>query len=222
MPAAAVVLTVGPVQTHVAEVADGIFQLTTPTNKRRPVISYLVDAEEPLLFGAGTRHTVAGSAAALATVIPLERLRWLSSSHLAAVEPGVVSRWIEHVPGLTVVHTAPAGALPLGDVAGRTPLALAPDTPMELGGRRVRLLPTPPIAGDHAAIVLFEEVTATLCAGLVELAAFGQLTGAAPTILQRLAELRPTTLAGSRGAPFHGDAAALLRGWACGFEAPGD
>ena len=145
MPAAAAVPTVGGVETRVEEVADGIFRLTRHHSRRGTVVGYLVDAEEPLLFGAGTRHTVTGAATALATVMPLERLHWLVLAHGTPAEREAAGLWTGRVPGLAVVHAAVAPTAP----------------PMELGGRRVRLAPTPPDAGWSGAVVLFEEVTAT-------------------------------------------------------------
>jgi flavorubredoxin len=55
---------------------------------------YLIDAEEPVLFHCGPRMMFPVVSEAFATIIPIERLRWISFGHVEADECGSMNLWL--------------------------------------------------------------------------------------------------------------------------------
>ncbi|HET6775221.1 MAG TPA: MBL fold metallo-hydrolase, partial [Acidimicrobiales bacterium] len=79
--------------TRIDEIADGIYRISTwlPAavgDRGISINRFLVLAEEPLLFHTGRRADAAAALGAIARVVPLERLRWLSFGHVEADECG--------------------------------------------------------------------------------------------------------------------------------------
>jgi len=74
--------------THADEISDGIFRISTPVASiAGGGITYnqyfLVD-DGLMLFHTGKRRMFSQVQVAIARVLPLERLRWISFSHFAA------------------------------------------------------------------------------------------------------------------------------------------
>ena len=72
-------------ETRIAEIADGIYRLSTYVPEIAPPAGFtfnqfLIRAEEPLLFHCGPRRMFPSVAAALARVMPVDRLRWIASA----------------------------------------------------------------------------------------------------------------------------------------------
>lgn len=217
--------------TRVDELDDGIFRICTAVHGAT-VNQFLIDADEPLLFHAGPRSLFCDVAAAIAAVMPLERLRWLSFSHIEADEMGAMNQWLTAVPGLEVIHSPRACATSLDDLADRLPRRLSPGDTLELGGRNMTFIATPHLPHNGEAIMMLESVTGTLlCSDLgsndidqvvcddlaLELDDGHQpfpgvtaVTAATPAKLRELAAFAPTTLAVMHGAAFCGAAGALL------------
>ncbi|HET6771905.1 MAG TPA: hypothetical protein VFH36_01265, partial [Acidimicrobiales bacterium] len=192
-------------------------------------------AEEPLLFHTGRRADAAAALGAIARVVPLERLRWLSFGHVEADECGAMNQYLAVAPQLELAFGALGCTISVDDLADRPPRRLAPGDAVDLGGRRLVMVPTPHAPHNQEAQVLFEETTATLLCGdlftqlgdgppivgtcLVEQALDAEdvLASAAPgeampQALDHLAGLGPRTLATMHGSSFEGDGgAALLR-----------
>jgi flavorubredoxin len=212
-------------ETHVDEIADRIYRMSTFVPDIGPTgftfNQFLIDAEEPTIFHTGPRAMFESVSGAIASVVPLERLRWISFGHLEADECGAMNRFLAAAPNAQVTHTAVGCMVSINDLADRPPVPFAPE-PLDLGGRSIRSIPTPHVPHGWDAHVLYEEATGTLFCGdlltqvgdgpalattdLIGAAAeaedmFGAtcLTpGTAPTI-RRLAELAPTTLAVMHG-----------------------
>jgi flavorubredoxin len=229
-------------QTQVHEIAAGIYRLSTHIAAIDFTFNqYLVAADEPLLFHTGMRGLHAPVSAALATVLPPSRLRWLSFGHYEADECGAMNDWLAAAPEAQVAFGQLGCAVSVADQAVRPPRPLADGEVLDLGGKRVRWIATPHVPHAWEAGLLFEETTGTLlCGDLFARDGGGPaeshadpvgpalasddksratcLTpGTAPT-LRRLAELRPRTLALMHGPAVHGDGAAALRGLADAFE----
>ena len=224
---------------RVDEIADGIYRVSTCLphavgDRDLTVNQFLVLADEPLLFHTGFRASFAETSAAVARVLPLERLRWLSFGHVEADECGAMNQYLAHAPRLEVAFGAQGCRVSIDDLADRLPRRLAPGEAMDLGGRRVVALPTPHAPHNAEAQVLFEQTTGTLLCGdlfaqlgdgsavsgdnLVDAAveAEGVLGWAAPgdavpAALDGLADLAPRTLAVMHGSSFEGDGAGALR-----------
>jgi flavorubredoxin len=225
----------------VDEIADGIYRLSTQLPEVAgagglTVNQFLVLADEPLLFHAGLRSSFGEVSAALERVTDLDGLRWLSFGHVEADECGAMNLFAARVPGLRVCF-GPAGRhlSSVEDVSDAVTLPLGDGDVLDLGGRRLRPLPTPHAPHNPESQVLYEEVTQTLLCGdlvsqlgagppvtedpsIVEqaLAAEATLRSAAPgpavpRALRRLAGLDIQTLAVMHGSSFTGDGGAVLR-----------
>jgi flavorubredoxin len=223
----------------VDEVADGIYRISTylpdvVMSRGLTINQFLVLADEPLLFHTGLRTTFPVTAAAVARLVPLERLRWLSFGHVEADECGAMNHLLAAAPQLEVAFGALGCRVSLEDLADRPPRSLAPREAIDLGGRRVVVVPTPHAPHNLEAQVLYEETTRTLLCGdlftqlgrgpavttdyLIDAAleAEGVLRTATPgdtvpRALEHLADLEPRTLAVMHGSSFEGDGGAALR-----------
>ena len=225
--------------TRVDEIADGIYRISSylpgAVGARGLTINqFLVLADEPLLFHTGLRASLSDTLAAVTRLVSPDRLRWLSFGHVEADECGAMNQYLAACPHLEVAFGALGCSLSVDDLAARAPRALVPGEAVDLGARRVVVLPTPHAPHNQEAQVLFEETTGTLLCGdlftqlgqgpavttlcLVEeaLAAEAVLHSAppgdaVPAALDHLADLEPRTLAVMHGSSFEGDGGTALR-----------
>lgn len=238
-------------RTRIDEIAERIYRISTfvPGVAGPQGFTYnqfLLDAEEPLLFHTGMRGLFGAVSAAVTTVLPLSRLRWIAFGHVEADECGAVNDFLAACPHAQVASGSLACQLSLDDLCDRTPRSLADGEVLDIGGmdlrRHVRQVNTPHVPHNWEAQVMFEEQTGTLLCGDL----FTQLGDGAPTLegdliersvqaeiasrptsnpsaaavtLRSLAELAPTTLAIMHGSSFSGDGAAALRGLADAYAA---
>jgi flavorubredoxin len=225
-------------ETKVDEIGDGLYRLSTFVPDIGPTgftfNQFLINDDEPLLFHTGPRGMFPLVSQALATVVPLDRLRWITFGHLESDECGAMNLFLAAAPRAQVAHGAMGCLVSLNDLADRAPVPLADGQFLELGRHRVQHLDTPHVPHGWDARVLFDTTTGTLLcgdlltqlgngpaltddSGIVEAA--GQAEDAfrstsltpqtAPTI-RRLAALEPSALAVMHGSSFSGDAAAVL------------
>jgi flavorubredoxin len=153
-------------ETRVAEVAEDVLQLSTYVDDADFTFNqYLVRAEEPLLFHTGPRQMFPLVQDAVASVLPVETVRWVSFGHLEADECGSMNQWLAAAPEATVAHTAIGVIVSISDLADRAPRPLNDGDVIDLGGRRVRHLTTPQLPHGWDAGLLFEETTGTLFCG---------------------------------------------------------
>ncbi|OMC09554.1 MBL fold metallo-hydrolase [Mycobacterium sp. SP-6446] len=229
-------------QTTVDEIADGIFRFSTwvpgITEHGFTFNQFLLTGEQPFLFHCGMRQLFPLVSAAIAKVIPLERLRWISFAHIEADECGAMNALLAGAPQAEVIHGPLACMLSLNDMCDRPPV-VAGDV-HDIGGHRLRFIPTPHVPHNWESGLWFDETTSTLLAGdllthtgqcpaltesdciapALEAEAAFRATALTPNLgptLEQLAQLRPTTLALMHGASFAGDGAAQLRGLADGY-----
>ena len=225
-------------QTKTAEIADRIFRFSTAVDGIGPqpftFNQFLVDADEPLLFHLGGRGFFPLVSEAVARVVPLERIRYLSFGHVESDECGSLNQWLAAAPKAEVLHSQIACQVSLNDLSDRPPRALADGETVDLGGRRVRWLYTPHVPHGWEAGAMFEESTATLLCGDIlthggdgpavtdaDVAGpacamedmFHAMTMSPNTVavLERMADLAPRTLAIMHGSSHAGAAAAQLR-----------
>jgi len=225
--------------TNVHEIADGIYRINTPVQLEGGVgfsfNQYLVLDDEPLLFHTGPRRMFALVHEAVAHVIPVERLRYLSFSHVEADECGALNEWLAAAPRAVPLCGSVAATVSIADLADRAPRALADGERLPLGTRVVRWFDTPHLPHAWECGFLAEERSATLLCGdlftqggtdlppLTESDILGPSeafrhamdyfshTTNARAMLERLAATNPTTLACMHGSAWRGDGAALLR-----------
>ncbi len=232
-------------QMRVDEIADRIYRFSTLMADFPPVgftfNQYLIDGDEPLLFHCGGRGLFPLVSTAVAGVIALERLRWISFGHVESDECGSMNQWLAVAPRAEVVHGAIACMVSLNDLADRPPRPLANNEVIELGGKRVRYIDTPHVPHAWESGLLFEETTRTLFTGdlftqlgdgpalsrqsIAEAAiaaeeGFGAtaLTPATASTIRALKAHRPERLAVMHGSCFAGDCEGELETLAAYFE----
>ena len=225
--------------TRIDEIAAGLFRFSTFVPHIAPPAGFtfnqfLLLGDEPLLFHLGHRKTFPSTAAAVASVLPLEKLRFLSFGHVEADECGAMNEWLAAAPHAEIAHGLLGASISINDMADRPARVLADGEVLDIGGKRLRFIDTPHVPHGWEAGVLFEETTKTLLCGdlfthagngpavtstdvtgpavaaetMFGFSSLSPLTGAT---LRRLAALAPETLALMHGSSFQGDGAAALR-----------
>ncbi|QQS12879.1 MAG: MBL fold metallo-hydrolase [Rhodospirillales bacterium] len=229
-------------ETRVDEIAAGIHRLSTfvPGTAGPAGLQFnqfLIDADQPMLFHTGQRSLFPGVSAAVARIMPLERLRWIGFSHIESDECGALNEWLAAAPAATAMHSRLGCNIWLNEWAARPPRAMVDDERLDLGGKVVRWLATPHLPHGWDAGVVFEETTATLfpsdlftqagdpaattggdildpSLAVEKSFGFTSVTPTAPSTTRRLADLAPRAIAAMHGSSFLGDGAATLRGLA--------
>jgi flavorubredoxin len=232
-------------QSNLDEIVDGIYRISTFVPEVSPdgftFNQFLVIADEPLLFHTGPRGMFPLVAEAVAKVLPVEALRWISFGHVESDECGSMNMWLTAAPRSRVAYGALGCDISLNDMCDRPPRALAEGEVIDLGGKRVRQISTPHVPHGWEAQVLYEETTGTLFCGdllshvgpgkaltsgdVVEPALAAErmfhatcLTPHTGQTLRALADLQPRTLAIMHGQSFQGDGKQALRDLAAGYE----
>lgn len=116
--------------TNVHEIAERIYRLNTPLP---PGIApggfsfnqYLIETDEPLLFHTGPRKLFPLMREAVASVMPVERLRYLSFSHVESDECGSLNEWLAVAPQAVPLCGGIAAMVSIEDLSDRSPRALA-------------------------------------------------------------------------------------------------
>lgn len=154
--------------TRVDEVAPAIYRISTPVKTVPGGFSfnqYLVVDDEPLLFHAGPRRMFPLVREAIASVMPVDRLRWIGFSHVEADECGALNDFLAAAPRSRPVCGRVAAMVSVDDLADRPARALADGEVLSLGGKSVRWLDTPHLPHGWDCGYLFEETTGTLLCG---------------------------------------------------------
>jgi flavorubredoxin len=225
--------------TNVHEVSDGIYRINTPVvfegGGGFSFNQYLIDDDEPLLFHTGPRKMFPLVREAVASVLPVERLRYIGFSHVEADECGSLNEWLAVAPQSVPLCGKVAGMVSIDDLADRSPRTLTDGEMISLGKRSVRWFDTPHLPHAWECGFLTEESTRTLLCGdlftqggndlppLTESDILGPSeafrkqmdyfshTKNAREMLVRLAAAEPTTLACMHGSAWSGDGAKLLQ-----------
>jgi len=201
---------------------------------------FLVRDEQPLLYHTGMKGLFPIVRDAVATLIDPATIRWIGFSHFEADECGALTEWQTLAPEATAVCSFVGKMVSVDDVVARRPAqALADGEVFSTGKHRFRLLHTPHVPHCWEATHLFEESHGTLlCSDLLHqngavepstsadvvgrfrqtlvdyqqgpLANYMPYTPYTDSTLQRLAALKPHTLAAMHGSTFVGDGAKAL------------
>lgn len=233
-------------QTGVDEIADGLFRFSTFVPQVEPggltFNQFLVMADEPLLFHTGMRGLFPSVREAVARVMPLESLRWITFGHYEADECGAMNHWLAEAPRAQIAHGMTACMVSLNDMADRPPRVLADSEVLDLGGKRVRYIDTPHVPHGWEAGLAYEETTGTLLCGDLftqygsgpattesdivgpaiaaeDIAGYSALNPAMGATLRKLAGFAPRRLALMHGPSFTGDGASALRELADDYDA---
>jgi flavorubredoxin len=225
--------------TNIEEIADGIYRISTPVPPS--VIpggftfnQYLIVDESPLLFHSGLRKMFALVSEAVASVIPIERLKYVGLSHVEADECGSINEWLAAAPQAVPLCGRVASSVSMEDLADRMPREIADGEVLSLSSHQVRWFDTPHLPHAWECGFLFEERTRTFMCGdlfsqpgdkLVALTESDILgpseslrahmdyyshTKNARGMLERLAACSPLTLACMHGSAWRGDGRKLL------------
>lgn len=224
--------------TAIDEIAQGIYRISTPLSVVPGGFSfnqYLIVDDEPLLFHTGLRKAFPLVREAIQAVMPVERLRHVSFSHYEADECGALNEFLAVAPQAAPLCGKIAALVSIGDVADRAPRPMEDGEIVSLGTHKVRWLATPHLPHGWECGFLMEETTRTfLCGDLFTQGGAqhppttqsdilepsetfrGHLdyyshTKDGGAMMERLAALKPTTLACMHGPAWQGDGAALLR-----------
>lgn len=224
--------------TDVCEVAESIYRISTPVTIPGGGFSFnqfLIVDDEPLLFHTGPRKMFPLVCEAVASILPPQRLRHISFSHVEADECGSLNEWLATAPQSAPLCGTVAAMVSINDLADRPARALADGESLSLGKHTVRWFDTAHLPHAWECGFLMEERTRTLLCGDLftqggsdnppvtesdilgpseafrrEMDYFSH-TKNARQMLERLASTRPNTLACMHGSAWRGDGAKLLR-----------
>ena len=227
--------------TAVTEVAPDVFRISTYVPAANlEFAQFLVVDEEPLLFHTGMKALFPAVREAVGSVLDPSRIRWVSFSHFEADECGALNEWLTVAPSAQAACSLVGAVVSVDDFAIRPARPLANDEALATGKYRFRFLQTPHVPHCWEAGLLFEETQGTLfcsdlfqqngeCAPSTEsdvvepckralleyqkgpFANYLPYTPNTDGIFQRLASLKPKTLATMHGAVFRGNGERALR-----------
>ncbi|AHE98973.1 oxygen-binding di-iron domain-containing protein [Thioalkalivibrio paradoxus] len=225
--------------TNVHEVADGIYRINTPVvidgGGAFSFNQYLIRDDEPLIFHTGPRRLFPLVRQAVASVLPVEQLRYIAFSHVEADECGSLNEWLAASPQSVPLCGTIAALVSIGDLADRAPRALADQERLVLGTHELQWFDTPHLPHAWDCGFLFDGTTRTLlCGDLFTQGGPGAVpvtegdilgpseafraqmdyfshTTHARAMLKRLASTHPENLACMHGSAWHGDGGQLLR-----------
>jgi flavorubredoxin len=233
--------------TSVDEITDGIYRISTPVQIPGGGFSfnqYLIADDAPLLFHTGPRRLFPTVRAAIARVMPVERLRYLAFAHFEADECGALNEFLAAAPQAEPVCSRIAALVSVNDVADRPAHALGDGEVLALGRHRLRWLDAPHLPHGWENGYMFDETTDTLLCGdlftqpgdrspavtesdiLGPSEAFRQAMDYyahardGEALFRKLAATRPRVLACMHGSAWHGDGAALIAELARSVSAP--
>lgn len=225
--------------TNVYEISDGIYRINTPVlfenGNGFSFNQYLIADDEPLLFHTGPRKMFSLVREAVASVMPVEQLRYIGFSHVEADECGSLNEWLAVAPQAMPLCGTVAAMVSIEDLADRSPRALADGELISLGRHHLRWFDAPHLPHAWDCGFLTDELTRTfLCGDLftqggADLPAvtesdilgsseafrknmdYFSYTRNTRVLLERLASTEPATLACMHGSAWRGDGAELLR-----------
>ena len=186
-----------------------------------------------MIFHTGWRRWFPFVSEAIATVVPLDRIRHIGYSHFEGDEAGAMNEFLAAAPHAVPFASHISVMTSLNDHADRPGRGLADGEEFSTGQKRWRWISTPHVPHGWDCGVLFEKTTGTLLCGDL-FTQPGAKTPPSPSrkssppakpckpmdyyahstnsaILERLAALNPTTLACQHGSAYSGDGASLLR-----------
>lgn len=228
-------------ESKVTEIAPDVYRISTfHPEYGMQFNQFLVKDDEPFIMHTGFRKMFPLTLEAVASVIEPASLRWIGFSHFESDECGALNEWLRVAPHAQAVCSFVGTMVTVDDFADRPSRALNDGEVLETGRRRLRFLATPHVPHGWDAGLFFEETDRTLlCSDLFfhpgdpepltesdvvgraqqsiiegqssALAKDMPYTPYTDSTLQRLADLRPQTLAVMHGSSFRGDARKALQ-----------
>ena len=226
--------------TRIDEITSGIYRISTPVPPELmpggfTFNQYLIKDEAPLLYHTGPRKLFSLVCEAIASVIPVQSLRYIGFSHYEADECGTLNDFLELAPEAEPLCSNIAKMVSIDDIALRPAQALADGEELSLGSHVVRWIDTPHLPHAWECGHLFETTTKTLFCGdlftqgghehealttndildsseaMRDALDYFSQTRQVRELTEKLAILSPQVLACMHGAAWKGDGATLLR-----------
>lgn len=227
--------------TTVDEIADGIYRISTPLPPSGGMPAgftfnqYLIADDNPLLYHTGPRQMFPLTCQAIASVMPVDQLRYIGFSHVEADECGALNKFLAAAPHAEPLCGDIAAMVSIHDLADRPPRAMADGETLALGTHHVTWVATPHLPHSWECGHLYERETRTLFCGdlftqagaehpaitendILESseqarAAFDYYshTENRAALIEKLSGFEPKILACMHGSAWRGDGAALLR-----------
>lgn len=201
---------------------------------------FLIKDDEPLLYHTGMRMMHDDLREAVGKLLDPAEIRWIGFSHFEMDECGSLNQWLQVAPSARPVCGQVGALVNMNDYSLRPALALDDGESFSTGQYRFRYCKTPHLPHGWDAGVLFEEKNRTLlCSDLfhqngdVEALTESEILGRVREtmteyqhgplmdyqpythrtrpLLEKLAELKPETLAAMHGSSYRGDCAAALK-----------
>src|SRR5579863_666077 len=156
--------------TNVHEIAAGIYRINTPFGSDFmpggfTINQYLIVDDLPLIFHTGLRKMFPLVREAVASVIPVERLRYISFSHVEADECGALNQRLAVAPDSVPLCGRVAASVSIEDLADRMPRAIADGEVLALGTHSVQWFDAPHLPHAWECGFLMEKSTSTLLCG---------------------------------------------------------
>lgn len=223
-------------ETKLDEIASRIYRLSTFVPNAGPnglqFNQFLVDADEPLIFHCGPRRMFPLVSEAVAKVVDVKKIRWITFSHIESDECGSFNNWMAAAPNATPAHGRVGCMIWLNDMVDQ-PRQLADGEVIDLGGKRMRRIDTPHVPHCWDAGLMYEETTGTLFCGDLftqdgnvaaltegdivgpsiateDMLRYTSVTPNTASTIRRLAALKPKRLAAMHGSSYEGEAGAVL------------
>ena len=227
--------------TTIDEIADGIYPISTPVPPSEDLPpgftfnQYLIVDDNPLLYHTGLRQMFPLTSQAIASVMPIDKLRYIGFSHVEADECGALNDFLKVAPQAVPLCGDIAAMVSVGDMADRPPRPMADGETIDLGRHKVTWIATPHLPHGWECGHLYEAETRTLFCGdlfsqpgadhpavtesdilepreeMRKALDYYSHTSNCAALIDRLAGLKPELLACMHGAAWRGDGAALLR-----------
>jgi flavorubredoxin len=227
--------------TRIDEIASSVFRISTaiPPGPQMPpgftFNQFLIVDDEPVLFHTGMRKLFPQVREAIARVMPIERLRWISFSHHESDESGALLEWLAAAPQAQPLVGRMTAMYSVEDSCDREAKILDDGETLAIGAKRVQWIDTPHVPHGWDAGLLFEQTTRTLfCSDLFaqpgadhapttesdvvgpseQLRAmfdYCSNPARAAATVERLIGHEPSLLATMHGSAFRGDCNAALR-----------
>jgi flavorubredoxin len=200
---------------------------------------FLIKDDESLLFHTGYKAMFPQVHEAVATIINPSQIRWISFSHFESDECGSLNQWLEVAPSAQAVCSIVGALVSVNDFATRPAKGMSDDEILTTGKYCFRFCSTAHLPHGWDAGLMFEEKNRTLlCSDLfthfgdvepltesdvvepsrkalldmqkTPLANYVPYTPRTNRIIQKLAILKPKTLAIMHGSSFIGDCGQAL------------
>ena len=156
--------------TNVHEIADGIYRINTPIDlpggQAFNFNQYLLLDDAPLLFHTGPRQLFPVVCEAVASLMPVERLRYVGLSHVEADECGSMNRFLALAPEAQPLCSRTAAMVSIDDLADRPARALADGETLALGRHQLQWFDTPHVPHGWECGLMMDTTTSTFCGDL--------------------------------------------------------